>query len=140
MPGVAVMLVGAPGTPSGVTASEFPIAPLPAAFTARTRRITVVPFVMPVKVWLRAVAATLVQDVPSLLTRYPVIVAPPLLDGTCQVTLACPLLVEALTLFGALGTVLGVTDGAVAIAPLPTELTARTRSVTAVPFVKPENV
>ena len=65
---------------------------------------------------------------------------PPLLVGGCHLMVALVLPALADTLAGALGKVLGVTGDAVAIEPPPILLTARTRSVTGVPFGNPVNV
>ena len=63
------MRLGADGVVLGVTAVDAAVAgPAPMALTARTRRVYEVPFVKPVNVYVRAVAATVVQLILSELT------------------------------------------------------------------------
>ena len=73
------------------------------------------PFVSPVNVYDRTLAARDVQFVPSRLTRYPVAAEPPSLVGGCQFIVAVEFPALAVTLVGASGKFLGVTAEAVAI-------------------------
>ena len=68
------------------------------------------------------------------------IAAPPLFVGGLQRIVAFPAPPLADTLVGTPGVVAGVTAPAVATVPAPIALTARTLSVTAVPFVRFGNV
>ena len=65
---------------------------------------------------------------------------PPLLAGALHVNETCVLPAVPATEVGALGTVRGVTDPDVAVAPVPIVFTALTRNVYAVPFTKPVTV
>jgi hypothetical protein len=71
-------------------------------------------------------------------TVYPVMAAPPVLDGAVKLTDTCPSPRTPLTLVGAPGTVAGVTaDDAALAGPDPTSFVAVTVNVYAVPLVNP---
>lgn len=80
------MLVGAPGTPEGVTALDATDSgPSPAALVARTVNVYEVPLVNPVTTIGDAVpVAVMLPGV--LVTVYPVIALPPLLAGAVNDT------------------------------------------------------
>jgi hypothetical protein len=92
-PAVAVPIVGAPGTVTvaGVTLFEAAdAAPVPTELVAVTINVYAVPLVRPLTVIGLAVAVPV--RLPGFdVAVYPVIVAPPLLDGAVKVTKALAL-------------------------------------------------
>jgi hypothetical protein len=106
-------------------------APAPTLFVADTVKVYAVPAVKPVTVIGLDEPVAVIQP-GELLAVYPVIVAPPLLAGAVNATVAVVLLVTAVAvpMVGAPGTVVCVT-GALALLTLPVSkaLTARTVKV-----------
>ena len=88
--GVAVSELGAAGTVLGVALATADAAPVPTAFTARTRYEYAAPFVRPVTTneFVVGVPTTLHVSPPSDedSTEYPVTGVPPLDDGACHVS------------------------------------------------------
>ena len=104
-PAVAVTGWGAPGTVRGVAITGDDDAPEPATFAAITVKVYEVPSLSPETV---QVSAPLVVQLPPpglALTTYPVMVAPPSLDGAFHDTVTAPGLGVAVTVSGAPGTV-----------------------------------
>lgn len=137
LPATAVTAVGAPGKVRGVTAFDGLLAgPVPAAFVADTVNVYVTPLLSPTIV--NGLAVPLTVAPPGLaVTEYPVIVAPPLLAGDVNATVACPFPPTAITLVGAPGTVRGVTaPEALLESPVPAALVAVTLKVYGVPFAR----
>jgi hypothetical protein len=140
LPRTGIPMVGAPGTPTGVTEAErADEALLPTALTATTPNVYVVPLVRPVTVMLIAVAGawtvrTGVVALPTnTCTSNRVIGDPPLLAGGDQFTTAAALPPVGVPMTGAPGTVAGAT-GVTALdgsdtGLRPTALRASTRKV-----------
>jgi hypothetical protein len=132
LPGVAVPMVGAPGTVAGVTLFEAAeAAPVPIAFVAVTVNVYAVPFASPLTVIEVHGAAQLpVMPLGDEVAVNEVIAEPPLLAGAVKVTVAWALPAVAAPIVGAPGTVAGVTlfDAAEA-GPVPTPLVAVTVKV-----------
>ncbi len=129
-PATAETVVGAVGTPAGVTAADaLEALPVPAAFVAVTVKVYAVPLARPVTVIGDA------EPVPVKLpgvevTVYEVMAEPPFEAGAVNATLACPLPAVAETAVGAPGTVYGVTELEAVEAPeVPTPLVAVTVKV-----------
>ncbi len=110
-PATAVPMVGAPGTPEGVTELDaFDAAPTPTALVAVTVKVYAVPFESPVTVAEVAEAPTVAVKPPGLdVAVNPVIALPPLKAGAVKLIVACVLPGVAVPMVGALGTVAGVT-------------------------------
>jgi hypothetical protein len=140
LPAVAVPMVGAPGTPWGVTLFEgAEAAPVPTELVALTVNVYDVPFVRPVTV--QGDVAHVPVCPPEDVAVYERIVAPPLLPGGVKLTVACALPAVALPIVGASGTVAGVTLLEAADAgPVPIAFVAVTVNVYAVPFARPVTV
>ena len=130
--GVATTLVGDAAFALGVTdALACAGAPVPAAFSALTRKRYAVPFVRPVTVKSRAeVVAAVVQVAPStdVSMRYEVTTAPPLAAGAVHVNVTNPSPAAVVTVVGALGVVAGVAKTGSVAAPAPAAFVARIRN------------
>jgi hypothetical protein len=132
LPGVALTLVGDPGTAAGVTLLEAADAgPVPDQFVAVTVNVYAVPFVKPLTVAVVLPPETVAVKPPGEdVALYDVIAAPPLDAGAVQLTDACPLPAVAVTFVGAPGGAAGVTLlEAVEAGPFPAELVAVTVNV-----------
>src|SRR5690349_18447774 len=146
-PAVTVRSVGAAGAVAGVTDPASASAPVPAAFTARTRTAYAVPLVRPDTVAVRAFPApsTTVSGAqvvpPSVETSYRVSGLQPVLAGAVKLRSAEPLPRVAVAAPGAPGVVAAVTapDSGEAV-PSPAALAAVTRNVYVVPAVRPDTV
>jgi hypothetical protein len=137
LPAVAVPMVGAPGTPWGVTLFEgAEAAPVPTELVALTVNVYDVPLVRPVTV--QGDVAHVPVCPPEDVAVYERIVAPPLLPGGVKLTVAWPLPAVAVPIVGAPGalrtrTLLDAADAALE----PTEFTATTVKVYDVPPARP---
>jgi hypothetical protein len=122
--------VGAPGTVGSVTELEGALAtPVPTAFVAAMVNEYVEPAERPVTVQVSAPEVEQVSPLPSV-TEYPEMVAPPLLVGAVQLTVAAPVDEVAMAYRGASGVVAGVTaDEADEGSDVPAELVAATVNV-----------
>lgn len=142
-PPVALTLVGAAGTATGVTAVDADDGALePAAFRATTVNVYAVPFAKPLTVAVVAPAAALATMPLGVdVMVKPVMTEPPLTAGAVHATTAVVSPGVALTLVGASGTVIGVTgfDAADGVPP-PTPLIAATVNVNVDPLVSPATV
>jgi hypothetical protein len=138
LPRVAVPIVGAAGTPAGVTLLDGEEALLePTAFVALTVQVTGVPFVSPL--------TTMGEEAPPALCVAQVavnpVIAEPLSGPAVNETDTLALPRVAVPIVGAPGTVAGVTEfEAEDAAPVPTALVAVTVQVTGVPLVRPVTV
>ena len=126
--------VGAPGTTAaGVTDAEaLDAALLPTLLLAFTVNVYPVPFERPETRQLVVLpfAVVHVKEPGELVTVYEVMLAPPVLLGAAQDTVADPFELTAVTLIGAPGTVAGVTDAdALEAALVPALLLALTVNV-----------
>jgi hypothetical protein len=109
-PETAVTPVGASGTDIGVTEDDAAEAiELPTELVAFTVNVTGVPFVRPVSEAVKTFPRLMGLPVDGV-TIYPVIAEPPVFVGADQETAAWPLPATAVTLIGASGTVIGVTE------------------------------
>ncbi|HET7549055.1 MAG TPA: hypothetical protein VFJ86_14890 [Usitatibacter sp.] len=143
LPAVAMPMVGAPGTVTGVTLLEAAEGALaPTALFAVTVNVYAVPLVSPLTgMEAHGAAHDPVMPEGEEVAVYEVIGAPPSLAGAVKVTVAWALPAVAVPIVGAPGTVAGVTlfDAADA-GPVPTAFVAVTVKVYAVPFVSPLTV
>ena len=141
-PCVAVPIVGAPGTVTGVTEFEADEAvPVPTAFLAVAVNVYAVPLVRPVTV--NGELAPVAVIPPGIdVTVYPVIGDPPVEDGGVKLTVAWALPGVAVPIVGAPGTVAaGVTEfEAEEAVPVPTAFLAVAVNVYTVPLVSPVTV
>ena len=141
--GVTAMFVGAPGVVTGVTDVDGDeAAPVPLALVALTVKVYAVPFVRPVTVVVVDVApgTKCVAPPGATVTVYPVM-AEPSFEGSLQVMTAEAFPASTFVIWGASGTVDGVTaldgeDGE----DVPIPFVAVTVKVYAVPFVRPVTV
>lgn len=106
-PGVIAEIVGCPGVVAGVTELDAVEADdVPTVFVAVTVNVYEVPFVKPVNVQEVVVVFTQPEGAVTAgeeVTVYPEIVAPPLLAGAVQETVACALPEVAVTPVGEFG-------------------------------------
>jgi hypothetical protein len=130
LPAAAKAIVGAPGTPAGVTLFDGADAdPPPTALVAVTVKVYAVPLASPVTV-IGEAGPLAVNPPGDEVTVYDVIGVPPLERGGVNVTVACALPAEATTFVGIPGNAAGVTgfEGADA-GPAPKALAAVTVKV-----------
>ena len=130
LPAAAKAIVGAPGTPAGVTLFDGADAgPAPTALVAETVKVYAVPLARPPTV-IGEAGPLAVRPPGDEVTVYDVIGVPPLEAGGVNATVACALPAVATTLVGAPGNAAGVTlfEGAEA-GPVPTALVAATVKV-----------
>ena len=143
LPAVAAPIVGAPGGPRGVALLDaLDAGPVPTEFVAVTVNVYAVPLARPPTV-IDVHGAVQVPVMPEgdEVAVYDVIVAPPLLAGAVNVTVACALPAVAVPMAGAPGTVAGVTLLDAADAELvPMAFVAVTVKVYDVPFASPLTV
>ena len=128
LPAVAAPIVGALGTPAGVTLFEAAdAAPVPIALLAVTVQVTAVPLANPLTV--SGDEAPVLLSPPQVAV-YPVMALPPLLAGAVKLIVTWVLPAVAVPMVGAPGTPAGVTlfDAADA-APAPFAFAATTLKV-----------
>ena len=130
-------IVGACGTEPVRTDCCVDDAPFPCAFTARRATVYVVPRERPEIVTVEPVTAADDQlDPPSVVTSYPDTALPPFAPAVkSRSMLVSPGVTELIV--GASGVPNGVAETADEAVPLPSELTARSRTEYGVPFVRP---
>ena len=140
-PAAAVTVVGAVGSPAGVTLLDAAdAAPGPVALVATTVNVYAVPLVNPVTI-IGLDAPLPVKPPGDDVTVYEVTAVPPLAAGALKLTVAWAFPATADTPVGTPGTILGVTLlDAVDAAPGPNALVATTVNVYAVPLVSPVTV
>ena len=135
-PGVAVPMVGAPGTVRGVTLT-LPLALLvPIAFVAFTLQLYAVPFVRLETVTGLALPVPPVPPAGVHVAAYPVIGEPPSDAGAVKAMLALALPGVAGPIVGAPGGPTGVTFASLEADPVPTTLVAVTLQPYCTPFVR----
>jgi hypothetical protein len=121
-PRTPLTLVGAPGVVAGVTAGDAALAgPVPTSFVAVTVNVYAVPLVNPVTISGLA-APVAVAPSGDAVTVYPVMAAPPLLDGAVKLTDTWPSPRTPLTLVGAPGAVVGAATVSVAALVVAVEM------------------
>jgi hypothetical protein len=139
LPGVAVPIVGAPGTVRGVTDADADAALVPIAFVAVTVQAYALPLVRPeTEIGLAVPGAVTAADAPVWQEAvYPVIAEPPFEVGAVKATDADPLPGVAVPMVGAAGAPTGVTETVDEAALDPTALVALTEQLYCEPFVSP---
>jgi hypothetical protein len=125
------------GSTAGTTAEALLAGPVPTALVAVAVNVYAVPLLSPVTT--RGLLDPVAVAPPGeAVTVYPVMAAPPVLDGAVKLTDTWPSPRTPLTLVGAPGTVAGVTAEDAALAgPVPTALVAVAVNVYAVPLLSP---